>query len=243
MIFRGDADEWYCVRRSSRGTMDLRLAKEPLKTTFSQFESLPLMDQISNRVVIDKEPLDRPYSTVYCVCETIAKPPKPVTCASCEWVYHPNCVGQSKSGAKLSPCGFCSAQEDSEGNLVWKLNRKIIARGKRKKNAPTHEDVVLVRSKVDHEAGPTGVLRYKGSTAWVEEEQVLRVRGEENRKKSKQYKDSAQRHADKLSKDGGGHHVIDEARGGSSGVSRAPMTDHLVESLLEDEGEMDYNNS
>jgi len=234
-MYSGDADGKYVVKTKPRATQDIKLSHSPLKYVFADFEGLPLLQQLSQRICVSAEPLSKPYSEVHCVCEAIKKPSKAQKCQSCKWLYHPGCVGLEKVVKAKWTCGFCAAAKARGDELQWDIHRMIRRRGKRKKGAPTHEDVTFRRSRSDHKAGPKGVTRYAGPTSWEAEKALVAERAQENRKKTKQYKDSADGKAKELLGAGAAHHTLDKMSKDGAGLELAKMDDNQVEILLEEE--------
>jgi hypothetical protein len=234
LIYSGKADDCFITKKKPRATQDARLAKEPLRVLFGTHDGLPLLQQLSRRIPISNDPLNEPYSNLYCLCSSVTKPSPQIKCIECNDVYCHKCLGYETKSARTITCGFCEDNDGIKKELKWEITRKIFKRGKRKKDAPTHETIVATRSAEDHIAGPSGRVGYRGPTTWEEEVNILKKKGEENRLLTKQYKDSAKKHAKELEKNGGGHHVIDQAVGGQIALTEAPMDDALVEQVLED---------
>ncbi len=221
------------VRKRRPATPLEKLKKLHLSKIFRE----KLVQKMAARIPVAKEPLSRPYERVYCVCREARDQNDMLQCEDCAEWYHPKCVGLhdeiDEDMQQQWRCGFCEAWDDADEDqklVFWDVERYKRTNGKTKRfqRAAGDEPATLEQEEV-HLGG------YNGPKTWKEAVEAAKTESARLRKKTKNYKESAEGMAERHQKEGTGHHTVDRAVGGGGGTTRSPMTPDLVQHLNEDE--------
>lgn len=234
----GYYDSHVVVRRRPRGNLFEKLRNVPLTLALQP----GVVKSHADLLYVSEDELSAPYDQTFCVCGThvdkdltaagnVKSDTKMIGCEWCDEWFCKSCVNaQNLTAAQIEEwiCGFCTSEEVNEnGEAAWTIDHFGRSNGKARTFFRHPDDTPRARkARGDDSSGYDGPRTWRECVEWAKREAAR------NRKKTKQYKDSAEYLAKVHQENNTGHHLIDSVSG-TGNVSRSGrLTREQVEDVI-----------